>query len=416
MNLKLIALSIVITISASALPFGLLINSVSASSAMWNQTYGITEEEYARSLVTTPDGGYALAGGTLLVKTDVNGNLEWSKTFSEGSANCLVLTADGGYALAGQTVVFDSGNHDFWLVKTDANGNIEWSQTYGAESTDIANCLIETSEGGFALAGQSYSFGAGGYDFWLVKTDEDGNMEWNQTYGGTEADKAYSLVATPDGGYTVTGETSSFGAGGSDFWLIKTDENGNIGWNQTYGGTSTEIADSLVVTSDGGYALAGFTTTNIERTGDFWLVKTDTNGNMKWNQTYGNLADWERAYALTTTTDGGYALAGQVSYSGIPISNDFWLVKTDAKGNIQWNQTYGIDEWGQRDWEIAYSLIETTDGGFALAGDKNNLFWLVKTDEHGTIPEFASWLILPIFAGTVLFVLIIKQKAGYPCK
>lgn len=402
-----------IIVGVSAVSVLFFINSVKASPTMWNQTYGSIEEEYARSLVETSDGGYALAGGTLLLKTDLYGNLEWSKRFVEGSANCLILTVDGGYALAGETSSLGEGAYDFWLSKTDLNGNQEWTQTYGAELTDGANCLVETDDGGYALVGKTASFGSGGYDFWLVKTDINGNVEWNKTYGGPETDIAHWLIVASDGGYIIAGETASFGAGASDFWLIKTDEYGTVEWNQTYGNEATQIADSLTATSDGGYALAGYTTATGDGSGDFWLVKTDSNGNMQWNQTYGNSTDWERAYSVIATSDGGYALAGHVSYSEIPISNDFWLVKTDEFGNLQWTQTYGIDEWGQRDWEIAYAVIETTDGGYALAGSKNNLFWLVKTDYQSIIPEFKLWLVFPIVVVITLFVLILKQKTGH---
>jgi hypothetical protein len=153
-----------------------------------------------------------------------------------------------------------------------------WSQTYGGTRSDSAEAMVQTSDGGFALAGYTKSFGAGSYDFWLVKTDEYGNMEWNQTYGGTWIDIAYALVETSDGGYAIAGSTESFGAGRRDFWLVKTDGDGNVEWNQTYGGAQHEVAYGLVTTSDGGYALAGGTWSFGAGGEDFWLVKTDAQG------------------------------------------------------------------------------------------------------------------------------------------
>jgi len=141
----------------------------------------------------------------------------------------LVQTGDGGYALAGYTESFGAGNADCWLVKIDANGNAQWNQTYGGTSYDAARALVQTGDGGYALAGYTSSFGVGGYDCWLVKTDAAGNAQWNQTYGGKGIDWAIALVQTSDGGYALAGWTESFGAGSTDFWLVKTDASGNAG-------------------------------------------------------------------------------------------------------------------------------------------------------------------------------------------
>jgi FlaG/FlaF family flagellin (archaellin) len=150
----------------------------------------------------------------------------WNQTYGETAydmAYSLVATSDGGYAIAGRTYSFGAGMDDFWLVKTDVSGNMEWNRTYGGPNIDIAFSMVATSDGGYALAGYTGSFGAGAEDFWLVKTDAYGNMEWNQTYGGTGDDTARFLIATLDGGYAIVGSTSSFGAGDRDFWLVKTD-------------------------------------------------------------------------------------------------------------------------------------------------------------------------------------------------
>jgi len=184
-------------------------------------------------------------------------------------------------------------------------------------------------------------------------------------------------------------------------------------WQQTYGGTEDDGALSLVQTTDGGYALAGDTESFGDLWADFWLVKTDGSGNMEWNQTYGEPGE-EYAYSLVQTSDGGYALAGITESLGAG-DYDFWLVKTDGSGNMEWNQTYGGTE---RDG--ALSLVQTTDGGYALAGVTESFgagyrdFLLVKTDEYGVIPEFPSWVILPLFIITTLFAIIIKKKVFHP--
>ncbi len=261
----------------------------------WNETYGGASYDTARSVVRTSDGGYALTGSTgsfgvggtdfWLVKTDPAGNAQWNKTYggtglSLDDAYALVQTSDGGYALAGYTNSFGAGDYDFWLVKTDSSGNAQWNKTYGGTSVDCAYALVQTSGGGYALAGITNSFGAGSWDFWLVKADSLGNAQWNKTYGGTTDDYANDLVQTSDGGYVLTGETGSFGAGGGDSWLVKTDSAGNMMWNKTYGGINTDGAYALVQTGDGGYALAGYTRSYGAGNSDFWLVKTDANGNI----------------------------------------------------------------------------------------------------------------------------------------
>ena len=203
-----------------------------------------------------------------------------------------------------------------------------WSRTYGGESMEVAHCLVVTSDGGYALAGYTWSFGAGIADFWLIKTDAYGNMEWNRTYGRGRSDRAYALVETSDGGYVLAGETISNGYGDRPYWeswLVKTDASGVMEWNQTYvrGGAS-----AVVQTSDGGYALTGYIGTLNPLIGIeyyCWLVKTDAYGNMLWNWTYGDGS----ALSLVETSDGGYALAGGAG-----------LIRIDTHGNMIWNQTY----------------------------------------------------------------------------
>jgi len=365
------------------------IGPLSLAATDWNKTYGGTNRDQAHALVQTSDGGYAIAGNTLsfgagywdswLVKTDSAGNAQWNKTYggtSEDWADALVQTSDGGYAIAGYTLSY-GGVADFWLVKTDASGNAQWNKTYGGTSEDWAHALVQTSDGGYAIAGDTHSFGAGGNDAWLVKTDTNGTVQWNKTYGGTGNDGAYALVQTADGGYAIAGLSDSFGAGNDDFWLVRVDAAGNMIWDQTYGGTSDDWAYALVQTGDGGYGLAGYTTSFGAGYSDFWLIKTDANGNEGWNQTYGGTSS-DRAYALDETSDGGYALTGYTASFGAG-GYDFWLVKVDAAGNMQWNNTYG----GLSD-DAAYALVQISGGGYALAGGTQSFgagiddFWLVK--------------------------------------
>ncbi|MDH5770169.1 MAG: hypothetical protein OEZ25_02620, partial [Candidatus Bathyarchaeota archaeon] len=265
---------------------------------------------------------------------------EWSKTYggtNDEWAYSVVQSNDGGYAVAGYTLSYGAGGCDMWLVKTDATGNMQWSRAYGGTNDERAYSVVRTVDGGYALAGQTYSYGAGGSDFWLVKTDSNGNMQWSRTYGGTGPDYVRSVVQTVDGGYALAGSTLSFGLGAADIYLVKTDSSGNMQWNKRYGGDYWDRAYSVVQTGDGGYALAGYTESYGAGSDDFWLVKTDSSGNMQWSKTYGG-TNGDSAYSLVQTGDGGYALAGQ-TYSYGTGNGDAWLVKTDASGNMQWSQT-----------------------------------------------------------------------------
>jgi len=374
---------------------------VGVSSEMSSQNYEAPADDIAYSLVVTSDGGFALAGSTStpsdlpikptdfwLVKTDPYGVAEWNQTYGGAGFDVvysLVETSDGGFALAGYTGSFGAGSTDFWLVKTDSYGNMEWNHTYGGAYGEVAQSLIVTSDGGFALAGHTDSFGAGQDDFWLVKTDMYGNLEWSQTYGGAGfGDYAYSLVETSDGGFALAGFTASFGVEFPDFWLVKTDMYGNMEWNQIYGGAKDDCARSLVAASDGGFALAGDTKSFGAGYADFWLVKTDANGSMEWNQTYGRTG-YDVVYSLVAASDGGFALAGYTDPYGAEYE-DFWLVKTDVYGNMEWSQTYG-----GAGFDSVYSLVAASDGGFALAGYTTSFgagdadFWLVKTDVYGNM-------------------------------
>jgi predicted secreted protein len=370
------------------------------ATTMWSKTYGgVGDDKGWGDLVQTSDGGYAISGDTAsfgagssdywLIKIDSAGNMLWNKTYGGSlaeSENAMVQTSDGGYALAGSTTSFGAGSMDAWLVKTDTAGNMQWNKTYGGTGMDMGVSVFQTSDGGYALTGFTTSFGAGGMDVWLVKTDTAGNMQWNKTYGGTGTDYGFSVVQTSDGGYAVAGPTTSFGAGGQDVWLVKTDAAGNMQWNKTYGGPLAEWMDQMILTVDGGYAIAGNTKSWGAGGQDVWLVKTDAAGNMQWNKTYGGTGT-DDGFHMMQTVDGGYAIIGSTNSFGAG-DNDVWLIKTDASGNMQWNQTYG-----GTGGDFGYSLVATSDGGYAIAGYTNSLgaggndFYVVKTDESGVVPE-----------------------------
>ena len=313
---------------------------------------------------------------------------KWSRTFGGSDyddAGWVRQTSDGGYILAGCTRSFGAGGSDAWLIKTDSLANEDWSRTFGGSDYDYAYSVRQTSDGGYILAGWTYSFGAGSCDAWLIKTDSAGNEEWSRTFGGSDYDGAKSVQQTSDGGYIVAGLTYSFGAGSGDAWLIKTDSVGNEKWSTTFGGSDWDWAWSVQQTSDGGYILAGRTYSFGAGSCDAWLIKTDSLGNEEWSRTFGG-SDVEGAWSVHQTSDGGYILAGYTGSFGAG-SSDAWLIKTDSLGNEEWSRTFGGSHF-----EHAYSVQQTSDRGYIMAGYTDSFgpggfdAWLIKTDSLGNAP------------------------------
>jgi len=361
------------------------------------KTYGGTNWDRAYSVQQTSDGGYIVAGFTsffgagdfdiFLIKTDANGNIIWAKTYGGtgwDQAFSVQQTSDGGYIVAGYTQSFGAGMSDVFLIKTDANGNLQWAKTYGGTNYDYAYSVRQTSDGGYIVAGETWSFGAGGVDIFLIKTNASGNLQWAKTYGGTDWDYAYSVQQTSDGGYIVAGWTFSFGAGYNDVFLIKTNASGNLQWAKTYGGSGVDYAYSVQQTSDGGYIVAGHTRSFGAGYYDVFLIKTNASGNLQWAKTYGGSSD-DYAYSVRQTSDGGYIVAGETWSFGAGYY-DVFLIKTNASGNLQWAKTYG----GTNN-ERAYSVRQTSDGGYIVAGETNSFgagswdIFLIKTDANGNI-------------------------------
>jgi len=356
--------------------------------------------EVGASLIQTSDGGYAIAGFTsspgveeidvYVVKLDANGNLQWTKTIGgpwneEGSS--LIQTSDGGYAIAGRTESFGAGDYDVYVVKLDAHGNLQWTKTIGGPNYEEGRSLIQTADGGYAIAGYTTSFGAGEADVYVVKLDANGNLQWTKTIGGKNDDEGFSLIQTADGGYAIAGYTTAgyieySGAGESDVYVVKLDAHGNLQWTKTIRGKGWDVGRSLIQTSDGGYAIAGATISFGAGGVDVYVVKLDAKGNLQWTKTIGGEnEDW--GYSLIQTSDGGYAIAGETNSFGAG-DYDVYVVKLDAKGNLQWTKTIGGP-----DYESGTSLIQTSDGGYAIAGKTISFgagetdVYVVKLDKNG---------------------------------
>ncbi len=317
----------------------------------------------------------------------------WNKTYGNTEFDeiyDMVPCTSGGYALTGHTYSWGAGNADAWLVRVDAEGNFLWNKTFGRANYDYGKAIVALSDG-FAIAGYTSSFSAS-YDYWLIRTNLDGDELWNVTFGGTDGDYAYDLVASTGGGFTLVGHTYSFGAAVADTWLLHTDSMGNHVWNETYSGPYFDIGTGLVECSTGGYAICGYMNPQPAGDSDAWLIRTDAGGNHQWNQTFGNTG-YDQTFSLIECSSGGFAIAGRTgSYDS---SQAAWLIRTDAGGNHQWNQTYD-----EPDLETALAVIEYSEGGFVLAGytsspaptnrkisDKNGVYnaLLIRTDSSGAM-------------------------------
>ena len=276
-----------------------------------------------------------VAGDFYLIKTNALGDTLWSRTYGGSGLEWglyVQQTFDGGYILTGQTPAFGAGAWDLYLIKTDTTGNISWTKTYGGSSSEFGYAVQQTADSGYIISGEMSSYGAGSGDVYLIKTDVSGNTIWTKTYGGTDEEIGLSVKQTTDGGYIVAGYTYSFGLGNKEAYLIKTNASGTLVWSKTYGGVEWDDCNAVVQSSDGGYALVG-TSRSFSAGGDYdmYLIKTDTLGNILWTKTYGG-TDNEYGFSIANTFDGGYILSGSTTSFSAGF-DDVYLVKTDANGN-----------------------------------------------------------------------------------
>jgi regulation of enolase protein 1 (concanavalin A-like superfamily) len=306
--------------------------------------------------------------------------VQWQKTFggskSDGGRS-VQQTSDGGYIIAGTTESFGADWLDVYLIKTDSTGNFLWQKTFGGSDFDWGYSVQQTTDGGYIIAGTTCSFGAGLEDVYLIKADPNGNLLWQKTFGGSSDDYGSSIQQTSDGGYIIAGVTESFGAGKSDVYLIKTDPNGNLLWQKTFGGSSEDCGSSVQQTSDGGYIIAGATGSFGDPIGDVYLIKTDPNGNQEWQKTFGG-SKWDYAYSVQQTSDGGFIIAGDTESFGARNEPNVYLIKTDPNGNQEWQKSFG-----GRNGDAGYSVQQTSGGGFIITGESGGDVCLIKTDPNG---------------------------------
>ena len=397
-----------------------------APAIQWQKSLGGSSSDGASSIKQTNDGGYIVLGNSNSINGDVKGNhgghdywlvklnnigdTLWQKTLggsNDESAQSVQQTSDGGYIVAGYTNSTNgdvTGNHglsDYWIVKLNSSGAIQWQKTLGGSSEDYAYSIQQTIDGGYIVAGETNSNDGnvtgnhGNSDYWIVKLNSIGTIQWQKTFGGSNGESAQSVQQTSDGGYIIAGTTfPSFGI--IDYWIIRLDSTGTLKWQKSLGGSNPDYATSIEQTNDKGYIVAGNSrSTDGDVTGlhgnnaDFWVVKLDSSGNIQWNKCLGGYGD-EGATSIHKTNDGGYIVAGYSNiFTGDVTNNygdyDYWVVKLNSTGAIQWQKNLGGSNT-----DYAYSIQQTSDGGYIVAGfsssndsdvtgnhgDKD--FWVVK--------------------------------------
>lgn len=380
-------------------------------SIQWQKTLGGILDEDSFSIAKTSDGGSIVVGTSTssdgdvtqnkgfediwVVKLSSTGTIQWQKNYGGSDVdegNCIIQTSDGGFAIAGTSNSTDAdvtGNHqgsDMWVLKLNSTGVIQWQKSLGGTGNDMGHSILQNTDGSFVVAGFHDSYDGdvtvnqGMGDMWIVKLSSTGALVWQKSIGGTEGDIAKSIVGTSDGGYVVVGLTFSNtidvsgNHGGSDVWVVKLNSVGNIQWQKALGGSNDDEGTSVSLGTDGGIYIAGIVDSNDGNvTGylgnyDYWVVKLNSTGVLQWQYTLGG-SFYDRAFGIIGTSDSGCVVTGssQSTNGDLDLSNDFngnyWLVKLNNAGVIQWKKTMGGS-----DFEVARSITQTAEGGYLVTG------------------------------------------------
>ncbi len=345
------------------------------------------------------------------------------------NANAVIATLDGGYAILGHTQSADGDvtdktdtSFDYWLLKYDEEGTLQWSKSYGGSGDDRGNAIVQTSDGGYAIVGYSTSAdgdvsqNAGAQDYWIVKVNAVGELQWERSYGFSGRDEALSILETSDQGFLVVGEldvTASQGEGttlqrqrhaGGNYWALKLDSNGMLEWSNFFGGTFTDSAFEVVAANDEGYLIIGSSDSNdidiSEHKGsyDFWVVKITAEGSLQWQKSYGG-SEIDQARAAVATENGNYLIVGDTRSTDqdVGVNNggaDVWLVHIDADGGILWESTFGGSAF-----DVGRDISPSQDGGYFITGSSRSLdgpltanngkndVWVLKIDENGLLEQ-----------------------------
>jgi len=334
-------------------------------------------ESYPGSVSDCP----APSSGNICIKSSGSNTFSYNVNNSANPKSFILIAHNGSIIYS-----IDSTSSTPTAV-TSTSFAIAW----GGASNDYTGSIAQTQDDNYIVVGSTSSFGAGFSDAYIAKYDSLGNLLWDKTWGGTNNDYGRSVLVTSDGGYLINGETSSFGAGSSDVFVAKFDSSGNLSWSKTWGGAATDLSDSIIATSDGGFAISGITYSYGAGSGDVFLAKYDTSNNLSWSQTWGSAGSEFNGMSFTQVSDGGFIIAGGSGNFGAG-SQDIFLAKYDSSGNFVWNKT-----WGGTNSDQVSHITSTSDGGIILAGDTSsfgagsNDALLAKYDSSGNLSWSRTW-------------------------
>lgn len=367
----------------------------------WSKTYIGDGNEGAYSVVALYNQGYIVAGTTnswgagatdfYVLKLKNNGKIGWQKTyggFEEDSARAVIETRLGNYIVTGETYSFGQGAADFWVLKLMPNGSVNWQKTLGGPSDDVACSVTQAIDGGYAVAGYTSSFGRGLKDIWLIKLSKEGEIEWQKTYGGKKDDAANCITATLDGGFIVCGYTESFGRGGRDIWILKLDGMGDIQWQKSLGQKNDEEANCIQQTLNLGFVLCGWTDEGADRKVALVVCLTDE-GKIDWQHRYALGYD-EIAYSIRQTRNGRYYWLGGESAGG-----NAFVIKLNKVGThlANYSRIFG----SQLAWDGLRGMDLTSTGGFVFVGTSSSWctwsldLWLVKAGRSNTLGSLCAF-------------------------
>ena len=335
---------------------------------------------------TAPGGGEAVvAASTFVVAWGGPPKLTLSDPVTHSYGRSLIQTSDGGYAVTGWTDIRTPGdNNDMFITKYDSASNLSWNRTWGGAGEDYGYSIVQASDGGFAVTGLTESYGIGGSrDMFIAKYELDGDLSWSKTWGDARTDIGRSIVQTSDGGYVVTGGTDSFGD--QKIFVVKYDSSGEVSWDKTWGGSGGyENGMAIIQTADSGYAVTG--STYFGGVNNMVIIKFDSSGDVLWNKTWGGTGD-DEGKAIIQTSDNGYIVTGYTNSPGSLGAEDMFIVKYDSTGTQLWDRL-----WGGTNIDYGESIVETSDGGFAVAGTSSSfmddvVMFIAKYDEVSNL----SW-------------------------
>jgi hypothetical protein len=420
----------------------------------WVKSLGGGLLDVGNCITATPDGGYVLTGGTysdnvdfkgmnngdrdiFFIKLDSLGNVQQKKTFGGSRSDdgvSVITTLDGGYVLTGETYSIDGDfkginkeTGSIFIIKIDSRATIQWKRTFGGSEREFCNSITATPDGGYILSGGTESndrdfvgSNRGGFDIFVIKLDQRGEVQWKKYFGGSQGELGHSITSTSDGGYVLTGYSGSndgdfegMNKGVDDIIVIKIDSLGNVLWKKTYGGEHFDQGNTITLSPDDGYVLTGwtrsnegdFTAINEDNTIQIFVMKLDPLGDVEWKRVYDGSETLAAGRSITTTPDGGYVLTGEtLSYEVVDDESYpqgyIFVLKLDQRGDILWKRRFG----GKSERENSKSIATTHDGGYILTGSSDfntddfkriNLkskmnkgggdIFVIKLDKNGTL-------------------------------